>query len=197
MTPVRTIETIHNNQNLIHENVRRRIRSINIYVTIQEMALKSDDLSTDKLFQTAFNGFYRFRRNIYQRCIFYSIMERERNNKDNISSFGQLLNEVADRSGWIEVSFVSKMMATLDDRIAPYDKLVCDHLCLKSLPYSRSKKDRIARGIENFNSVQEHLNRILELPQTHDVLMSWNEAFPVFADFRDIKKLDLMLWLMR
>ena len=68
------------------------------------------DVSKDRDCQRLFNGFYRVRRNETWRDAFYALFQRVR---DARPTFEDILTALYDKTGRVEASFASKMLATL------------------------------------------------------------------------------------
>ena len=62
-------------------------------------------------YQRNYNRFYRVRRGAEWQSVYYEILLREYGNKP---SFAQVITEMYERTGNIEPSFSSKLVATLD-----------------------------------------------------------------------------------
>lgn len=69
------------------------------------------DVSQDKDFQREFNGFYIVRRNAEWRKIYYDLFESMRTGP---ATFSKIINFLFEKTGNIEASFSSKMLATMN-----------------------------------------------------------------------------------
>lgn len=69
------------------------------------------DVSSDRDFQTAFNGFYQVRRNEEWRKLFYALFEEV---KGREPSYEYILRALYEATGNVVVSFSSKMLATIN-----------------------------------------------------------------------------------
>ena len=69
------------------------------------------DVSADRDFQTAFNGFYQVRRNEEWRKLFYALFEEV---KGREPSYEYILRALYEATGNIGASFSSKMLATIN-----------------------------------------------------------------------------------
>lgn len=67
------------------------------------------DVRADGEFQRMFNGFYRVRWNEGWRRVYFDMMERS---KPRGIAFGAALRALRDRTGRLEASFASKLVAT-------------------------------------------------------------------------------------
>jgi hypothetical protein len=107
------------------------------YIWLQEQIARRN-VTTDREFQTAFNGFYRVRRNLSWRSDYYQLME---SSKESGIEFPQALREIARRTNRIEASFASKLVATIDPSKPVIDKFVLENFGLK-LPRWDCRIDR-------------------------------------------------------
>ena len=69
------------------------------------------DVSADRDFQHAYNGFYRVRRNEEWRKAFYALFEEV---KGREPSYEYILRALYEATGNVVVSFSSKMLATIN-----------------------------------------------------------------------------------
>ena len=98
---------------------RRNRTRLERYDRLQRSLLKVD-VTSDRDFQSDFKSFYGVRRGTEWCESFFSILEREKNNP--ASSFREALAEIHGRTGRVEASFSSKLVATVDaDRPVWYD----------------------------------------------------------------------------
>ena len=74
------------------------------YKQIMEMVRKTD-VSSDPDFQRTFNGFYRVRRNVEWRKVYYDLFESV---KGSNPSFEYIIRTMYEATGNIEASFSSK-----------------------------------------------------------------------------------------
>src|SRR5688500_4764614 len=99
------------------EGIFGRITSSQLarYDSLQTL-LRTTDVSANADYQRIFNGFYRMQRRPaewYQ--MFFALLEREKRNET--VRFGRILDEVHERTGRIEPSFCSKLVATIRPRM--------------------------------------------------------------------------------
>ena len=97
------------------------------YAEIMKKA-KTTNISEDREFQHLFNAFYRVRRNEAWRKIYYSLFEEMKQGSPNFESILRFLYE---KTGNIEASFSSKMLATLCPEKPIWDRYVLENLGLK------------------------------------------------------------------
>ena len=90
------------------------------YKQIMEMVRKTD-VSSDPDFQRNFNGFYRVRRNVEWRKVYYDLFESV---KGSNPSFEYIIRTMYEATGNIEASFSSKMLATINSDMPIWDRYV-------------------------------------------------------------------------
>jgi len=157
------------------------------YLWLQHHVL-SCDVSADAAFQTCFNGFYRVRRGNDWRVAYYALME---SSKLSGIDFSRALNEIKHRTGRVEASFASKLVATLDPRKPVIDKFVLRQLVLR-LPYW-SATDRIPQTVHLYQDLCDRYRELIQSPAGKMIQDSFDRRFPD-SGLTDLKKIDLVLW---
>ena len=114
----------------VNEVLRRRLAtSLGLESYSQIMAsVRQTNIETDGVFQRMFNAFYRVRRNEEWRKVYYHLFEEL---KVNTPSFDYIIRYMYERTGNIEASFSSKMLATLCPSEPIWDRYVIENLGLK------------------------------------------------------------------
>ncbi|MBI3681041.1 MAG: hypothetical protein HY235_11675 [Acidobacteria bacterium] len=153
--------------------------------------LHSRDVSTDDDFQRRFNDFYKVRRDAPWRGEYYRIMQAK---KGQGIAFAEALQALRDRTGRLEASFASKLVATIDPTKPIIDKFVLRNFSLR-LPYHQaSNRELKVTGVYN------------QLCSNYEVLMGSSIGRLIreeflhryrWADISDLKKIDLVLWQIR
>ena len=96
------------------------------------------NVSNDTDFQRQFNGFYIVRRNADWRKVYYELFETM---KTEPAAFSKIITTLFEKTGNIEASFSSKMLATLYS-----DKPILDSHVVQTLGLQltgKSKQDRL------------------------------------------------------
>ena len=164
------------------------------YNYLQQSLLKTN-VADDRSYQRKFKSFYRVRRNDVWCAIFFQILEREKRNKT--VSFSNVLNEIYrearhnDRQQ-VEMSFASKLVATINPELPVLDKYVFENLGLKT-----SSNRKLNRVVEIYSEVQTLTSRKIQSNGFETWRNRFDETFPQFTHFTDVKKLDLFLWQKR
>jgi hypothetical protein len=157
-------------------------------------SLHDVDVSKDKDFQKLYNHFYRVRsRDKAWYGEYYSFMET---NKKNASlTFGGIARRLCDRCGRIEVSFSSKMLATINPDMPIWDKYVTGNIGL-SLPPGGDKDRRPEEAIARYAELAAWYGGYLKSDNGRRMTALFDEAYPGAA-VTGIKKIDFVLWQMR
>ncbi|MCM3694594.1 DUF6508 domain-containing protein [Neobacillus niacini] len=161
------------------------------YLKIMNL-VKSVDVSKDKEFQRAFNGFYRVRQRpqvFYD--TFYSFMEVH---KESAPSFEKTLRYIHKELGRIEPSFSSKLVATINPNLPIWDSVVLNNLQLKPPAYYR--KDRIEESIRLYERIVDWYKDYLKDEEGQKIIELFDEAYPN-TGITDIKKVDFVIWQIR
>ena len=162
------------------------------YAQIQR-ATRETDVSSDAAFQRLYNRFYRVRRNAEWQSAYYEIMQREK--AGAVLSFEDILREMHERTGNVEASFTSKMVATLDPGRPIWDSIVLEKLGL------RLKGTTAQAKLENAISVYESIvGWYADYLATEDAARNialFDELLPDYAWLTPVKKVDFLLWSSR
>lgn len=178
-------------KNVINAVLTKRISDIERYVlTIKQ--LHKINIAFDRLYQKNYNGFYRVRRGVEWQKIYYEIFERA---KIEPISFEQVITELYKKTGNIEASFASKMVATLNPNMPIWDKYVLNNLNLKL--EGKSKEERLKNAINLYGAIVEWYKKFLKSNEAQLWILEFDSALSKYAWFTPTKKVDLILWSMR
>ncbi len=156
-------------------------------------SLHSTDVSQDADYQRRFNGLYGVRRNQNWRTIFYDLMERQKSDR-NID-FSEVLTAIFEKTGRVEASFSSKLIATINPDRAIYDSIIRRNLALPNR--GGAANDRIKSAAIDYAVIQQQLSTMVSARQFQALRKGFDEKFPQFTSFSDMKALDFMIWQMR
>src|SRR3989338_9395340 len=140
----------------IREALSRIKKGLGQYLWIQEEFDKRD-ASRNREFQRAFNAFYRVRRNSEWQKEFYQLLEANKKKKMN---FGSVLLALYKKTGRMDSSFASKLVATINPEMPVIDKVVCKNLGLK-LPSAKAK-NRELKIIELYQTLAKEFSEFLK-----------------------------------
>ena len=149
------------------------------------------DVSKDIFFQTKFNGFYRVRRGKEWRKCFYELFEK---GKTKELSFREIIIYLYEKTGNVEASFSSKMLATLNP-----DKPIWDQYILKNLNFQLvgEGRQKLNNAIFIYSKIENWYKEFLKTPNAKECIEAFDKEFPMYQWLSDIKKIDCFLWKIR
>jgi len=154
------------------------------------------DVSKDAEFKRLFNGFYKVRhpkKEWYDK--YYQLMQEQ---KDKKRSYKEVLEKLLEEPGGrIEVSFASKLMATIDSKKPIWDQYVLENLGLKKEWDNTPKDKKIEKAVEIYNRIERYYNKFLNSKEGKNFIKKFNECFHDYTDISDMKKLDFIIWGIR
>ena len=156
------------------------------YNEIMNMAEATDD----PVYQKKFSGYYRVRRNADWKREYFRIMETFR--KRGTASFGEILLRLYQKTGQVEASFASKMLATLDDHMPIWDSNVLKALQLRLK--GTSPEIRISNAVVLYEHICDWYCAFLDSKEAKIILERFDREFPEYMSMSQIKKIDFVLW---
>lgn len=166
-------------------------RGLEKYRFIMER-VNQTDLTTDADFQRTFNGFYRVRGNEAWRKEFYKHFESV---KCGTPTFESILTHLYERTGRIEASFSSKMLATIFPDKPIWDRFVLQNLNLQL--DGRTKTVRLSNAVTLYAEIERWYEEYLQTEQAQACLQAFDRAMPEYTFISSTKKIDFILWRMR
>ena len=161
------------------------------YAEIMKKA-KTTNTSEDREFQRLFNAFYRVRRNEAWRKIYYSMFEEM---KQGSPTFESILRILYEKTGNIEASFSSKMLATLCPEKPIWDRYVLENLGLKL--DGSSKEQQLHNAVLLYKEIENWYLSFLTTDNAMACLETFDNTFHGYTWISDIKKIDCFLWSIR
>lgn len=150
------------------------------------------DLSSNKEFQKAFNGFFKMRQRSQEfYTLYFSLFESL---KTQSPDFSTIIKTLYCETNRVEASFSSKMLATIDPTYPILDKFVLQNFGLK-LPYP-SSKNRIEKTISVYDDIINRYQSFMGTSECTELLQKFDAQFPN-STISDIKKIDFVLWKLR
>jgi len=156
--------------------------------------LKKVDVSTDALFQKKFKGFYRVRRNEDFCKLYFSILEIHKR-KNTEPTFSELLDTFLDKFKKIEASYMSKLLATINDNFPVYDRNVLAILRISKPSYLLSTDDRKKKICEIYSMLIKWYSDFIPSDEGKKWLELFNQEFPN-THISSTKKIDSILWAL-
>lgn len=176
----------------VFERLAKRRADLERYAfTINHLAKVNVQL--DFAYQRTFNALYGVRRNAEWRRAFYRILEQRKGSPD--IRFPEIVREIFERTGRVEASFASKLVATIDPTRAIYDSVVRANLGLPNRTSAGHAK--IAEVSHDYDAIQTHLGALVASAKFQELRQRFDREFPDFTQFADLKVLDFLIWQMR
>lgn len=161
-----------------------------------QRTLAHTDVTVDPNFQRTFNGYYKMgqkRPDWYK--YFYGMLEARK--RDAGIQFQDVLRTIYDDKERVEPSFSSKFVATIRADSPVYDKYVRENLGLQIPPQGAPVQVRLEGYIQAFAQLSKRVTGLVSTNDFAAIRNCFNHAFPAYAHFTDVKKLDLVLWQHR
>ena len=183
----------------IEEVVRRLMRIENRLKDYDYLCqnLMTTDVTAGTEFQIKYRDYYVMNDLDWEACWYdeyFRILEREKFERE--VPFERILKDIHAITNRVETSFTSKLLATVNPCLAVYDKYVRENLRLEN-PSDYPREVRIDKSIEVYSCLQILASEIIQSESFDTWRNRFDEAFPQFSHFTDIKKLDLFLWQNR
>jgi hypothetical protein len=161
------------------------------YQYIMEHVMKTD-VSADEDFQRIFNGFYIVRRNEEWRNVYYSYFEKVKNSKP---TFEEIITYLYEKTGNVEPSFSSKMLATIIPEKPIWDRYVAQNLNIKLSGLSQEEK--LKSAIEKYSEMEQWYEDFLNSEDGYNCVEEFERFLPDYKWISNIKKVDALLWSAR
>lgn len=170
------------------KNAVERFLALDKYKYILEEKNKCN-ISTNIKFQKTFNRFFMIRRDEKWRKIYYNYFENIKNNKN--VSFEEIIKYLYHKTGNIEASFASKMLAIINPNMPIWDQYIITNLEFKV--EGKEKEERLNNTISIYNDI---IKKEKELLKRNDVKQAIKDFKNKYKDYKltDIKILDYLLW---
>jgi len=149
------------------------------------------DVSTNEHFQRRFNGFYRVRRGLLWRTAYYGLMESA---KATGIDFPDALKEIYRRTGRIEASFSSKLVATVDQSKPVIDRFVLANFELRLPRWGLLERE--SETIDVYRKLCAAYGDFIEGPIGTMMRQRFEREYPN-SGISELKKIDLVLWQIR
>lgn len=159
------------------------------YANIMKMVNKVN-ISENADFQRVFNGFYVVRgRNAEWRKIYYDLFERM---KSEQATFEKIITALYEKTGCVEASFSSKMLATLDADRPMWDRFVLQSLDLKL--EGKNQDEKVKNAITIYEGIEKWYSYYLNTVNASHCLQVFDQMMPQYQWISSVKKIDCFLW---
>ncbi len=179
-----------NAQDLLEQRLAESL-GLDKYVSIMK-SVREVDVSSDEMFQRQYNAFYKVRKSAGWRSNYYGLFERVKNGP---VLYEDILKELYDSTGFVESSFASKILATLDDHCPIIDQYVLKNLGL--VITGSGKAERLENTVQTFYALCDWYDEYLETKEARDNIAWFDKILPDYAWISDVKKIDYLLWTRR
>jgi hypothetical protein len=154
---------------------------------------KMVDISKDEKWQKNFNSFYVIRRDKDWQDIYYNFFEKNKFNND--LTFENIITYLYEKTGLIEASYSSKLLATVNSNKPIWDQNVLKNLGMKQ--EGKTKIEQISNSIILYEEIVEWYNEFMKTGQAADCINAFNKILPKYREISDVKKIDFLLWKIR
>lgn len=178
----------------VNEVLRRRLAEslgLDYYARIMN-GVNATNVAADRSFQKTFNAFYLVRRNETWRNIYYDLFEKL---KYESPDFEYIIRYLFEKTGNIEASFSSKMLATLCPDKPIWDHYVVENLGLKLT--GRSKEEQLNNAVALYREIERWYQSFLKTEKAAECIEVFDRALPDYQWINSIKKIDCFLWSIR
>lgn len=177
---------------MLKSKIEKIQSGIEKYQNLRQQLFETD-VSINRDFQRAFNGFFRMgRRTPSYYNDYYCYLQQH---KETGISFADALTYLYQKHGRLEMSFVSKMVAMVDPTFPIWDSVVTKGHFGIIAPYA-NVKNRLQKGIEKYEQYRYSYNTYMQTDEAREKITEFEKLFPG-TEITDVKKLDFMLWQER
>lgn len=163
------------------------------YLEIMDV-LHRVNVAEHKEFQKKYNHFYRMRQRkpeYYQ--MYYDYMQEMKKNKE-LLSFEDVFFHIQKKTGRCEVSFSSKLLATINPNKPVWDSFVLENLGIKKV--YPTTKDREKKIVAAYHQICDWYGQFMQTEEADLIIEVFDEIYPD-TNITNLKKIDLFLWQNR
>ena len=168
----------------IENGVEKYIKIMNIFHNV--------NVSIDNEFQHLFKTYYQLKHrriNEFSNC-YFTFME---NHKKKIPSFICTLNNLYEFDR-LEISFASKLLATIDPNLPIWDKYVKNYFGLESPPNDIVKReDKVIHANSLYEILKQKYIEFFSTDESNLLIKLFDEHYPN-NNFTQIKKIDFIIY---
>lgn len=154
--------------------------------------VNNTNVATNSDFQRTFNGFYIVRRNESWRKAYYEHFESVKN---GTPTFESIITYLYERTGNIEPSFSSKMLATIFPEKPIWDRYVVQNLDIQLT--GATKEEKLKNAIILYADMEKWYADFLESEKGKECISEFDRVLPDYKGISSIKKIDSILWSIR
>ena len=176
--------------NIFQEQLARSM-GLDKYERLMNEANRTD-VSRNPDFQRTFNAFYLIRRNEEWRKVYYKLFEYA---KIRHSSFAEVIRILYEKTGNVEASFSSKMIATINPDKPIWDQYVLINLGLKLK--GKNAEERLEHAIIIYEQIEQWYKDYLLTEEARKNIAVFDQKLPSYKWLSEVKKIDCLLWSKR
>jgi hypothetical protein len=155
--------------------------------------LNKTNISVDTNYQKIFNTFYVVRRDKTWRKTYYLFFESQKENPN--LGFEEVLYYLYKKTGFVEPSFSSKLLSTINPNMPIWDLYVLKNL---NIVLKQGKpRDRLELSVILYKKIQEYYVELLKTSWAEKAIILFNNLLPEYSSISMIKKLDFFIWQIR
>jgi hypothetical protein len=109
--------------------------------------------------------------------------------------FSEIIMMLFNKTGNIEASFTSKMLATLDPLQPICDRYVLKRLNLRLI--ARSKQETLENAIALYSDIRNWYDQYLGTDEANECIAVFDRTLPKYQWISNVKKIDFFLWSSR
>lgn len=163
------------------------------------------NIATDEAYQKNFTNYYRVRRDAAWLKEYYSFLETHKHCKD--ITFEEILRYLSGlehsvrkteknprgKATSVEVSFASKMLATINADHPVWDSQVLRFLGMK-VPEIGDREEKIQMCVRMYAQLEQEIAEFIKTDAGKKCVEVFDDTFPDCKDFSVYKKMDFYLW---
>ena len=151
------------------------------------------DISKDLNYQRTYNAFYVVRRDATWRKTYYDYFEKQKKNKD--LTFEDIIRYLYKHTGFVEASFSSKLLSTINPKMPIWDMYVLKNLGFKTK--LGKPLDKIDQAVKLYREIHDYFIELLKSEWGKSVISTFNNALSSYKWISDVKKIDFYIWKTR
>ena len=169
--------------------LKNREKDIAIYNEIIS-TFQQTNVKENEKFRKTYTYFYKLRRKQEWRDFYFAYFEQHKNEKD--ITFEQIIRAIYEQCGWVEASFASKMLATINSNQPILDSVVLGKLGMKITGNTSDKK--MESALECYRKLEYWYKGFIVTAESKKYIELFDKQFPQYKRISQIKKLDFILW---
>ncbi|SEJ24764.1 hypothetical protein [Sharpea azabuensis] len=176
----------------IKMKLEKDFQDIQKYVNIMNK-IATVNFAKDLDFQKEFNSYYKINRNAEWRKYYYQIFEDNKSNGQ--VSFDNIIGELYKKTGRIEPSLVSKMLASINPHMPIWDSKFFHQIGIT--PPRNKGDEKLKETINLYKKIAIwYDDTISKNEEIIEYIKIFNDIYPQFSFISEVKKIDYILRAM-